>query len=136
MCPGISTTPKSHLVAHPPSSLDSSVWEAPGLQYFGVFVVAFAGQGGRRELRNGRCGMAVVVMLRAGRQKNRDFSAKITKISAKITKIYVKIRPVLGSFSAPSTALTKGESSYSKVVCSSISGSIYDSDGIISIMRL
>ena len=35
---------------------------------------------------DGRCGVAVAVVLRAGRQKNQDFSAKITKICAKITK--------------------------------------------------
>ena len=35
---------------------------------------------------DGRCGMAVAVVLRAGRQNNQDFSAKITKICAKITK--------------------------------------------------
>ena len=35
---------------------------------------------------DGRCGVAVAVVLRAGRQNNQDFSAKITKISAKITK--------------------------------------------------
>ena len=39
---------------------------------------------------DGRCGVAVAVVLRAGRQKNQDFSAKITKISAKITKICVR----------------------------------------------
>ena len=36
---------------------------------------------------DGRCGVAVAVVLRAGRQNNQDFSAKITKISAKINKI-------------------------------------------------
>ena len=35
---------------------------------------------------DGRCGVAVAVILRAGRQNNQDFSAKITKICAKITK--------------------------------------------------
>ena len=35
---------------------------------------------------DGRCGVAVAVVLRAGRQNNQDFSAKITKICAKITK--------------------------------------------------
>ena len=39
---------------------------------------------------DGRCGVAVAVVLRAGRQNNQDFSAKITKISAKITKICVR----------------------------------------------
>ena len=29
---------------------------------------------------DGRCGVAVAVVLRAGRQNNQDFSAKITKI--------------------------------------------------------
>ena len=35
---------------------------------------------------DGRCGVAVAVVLRAGRQNNQDFSAEITKICAKITK--------------------------------------------------
>ena len=39
---------------------------------------------------DGRCGVAVAVVLRAGRQNNQDFSAKITKICAKITKISVR----------------------------------------------
>ena len=44
---------------------------------------------------DGRCGqpgygVAVAVVLRAGRQNNQDFSAKITKISAKITKICLR----------------------------------------------
>ena len=50
---------------------------------------------------HGRCGVAVAIVLRAGRQNNQDFSAKITKICAKITKILNGILLV----SAPSAAL-------------------------------
>ena len=51
---------------------------------------------------DGRCGVAVAVVLRAGRQNNQDFSAKITKISAKITKICVRYGRRQGRFLPPS----------------------------------
>ena len=47
---------------------------------------------------DGRCGVAVAVVLRAGRQNNQDFSAKITKISAKITKICVRYERCFARF--------------------------------------
>ena len=47
---------------------------------------------------DGRCGVAVEVVLRAGRQNNQDFSAKITKICAKITKICVRYERCFARF--------------------------------------
>ena len=39
---------------------------------------------------DGRCGVAVAVVLRAGRQNNQDFSAKITKISVRYGRRYAR----------------------------------------------
>ena len=47
---------------------------------------------------DGRCGVAVAIVLRAGRLNNQDFSAKITMISAKITKICVRYERCFARF--------------------------------------
>ena len=39
---------------------------------------------------DGQCGVAVALVLRAGRQNNQDFSAKITKISVRYERRYAR----------------------------------------------
>ena len=61
---------------------------------------------------DGRCGVAVAVVLRAGRQNNQDFSAKITKMCAKITKNMNGVILVFCSVYRPASISQAGKSTF------------------------